>query len=120
MGRERAQREGVDGACPPALRPRMSYAAAMTDDVDRALRNHLTRADGQEDICFALWRPSRGSERMTAIVSDPILPNDGERHVHGNASFEGGYLARAAAIAANASAGLVILHAHPHGRGWQD
>ncbi len=98
----------------------MSYAAAMTTDADRALREHLARRDGQEDICFALWRPSRGTDRTTAIVGAPILPRPGERHVHGNASFEGRYLARAAEIAAAAHAGLVLLHSHPSGRGWQE
>src|SRR5436309_1455528 len=98
----------MDCPYPLAIRPRMNYAAAMTGEVDRALRDHLARADGQEDICFALWRPSLGSERTTAIVSDPILPHDSERNVHGNASFEGAYLARAAGIAADAGAGLVL------------
>jgi len=37
----------------------MSYVAAMTDEVDRVLRDHLVRADGQADICFALWHQQR-------------------------------------------------------------
>jgi hypothetical protein len=97
----------------------MTLAAAMTGDVDRALRDHLVRADGQEDVCFALWRPSQGAERLTALVSEPILPDEGERHVHGNASFEGRYLARAAALAAESGAGLALVHSHPGGCGWQ-
>lgn len=91
----------------------------MTKETNGLLQQHLARSDGQEDICFALWRPSRGSERTTAVVADPILPEEGERNVHGNASFNGRYLARAATIAANAGAGLVLLHAHPRGTGWQ-
>jgi hypothetical protein len=97
----------------------VSFSVALTGATDDALREHLIRADGQEDVCFALWRPSKGSSRLTAIVSQPIRPQDGERHVHGNASFEGHYLMRAAEIAAQAGAGVVLLHSHPHGRGWQ-
>ena len=122
MGREYSQRQGVDGARPAALRFRrvLRYVAAMTDNVDQVLREHLDRRDGQEDVCFALWRPSRGSETTTALIGDPIIPLDDERQVHGNASFMGKYLARAAKIAADANAGLALLHSHPSGRGWQN
>ena len=84
------------------------------------LHEHLARADGQEDICFALWRPSRGAGRTTALIGEPILPEDGDRNVHGNASFNGRYLARAAAIAADAGAGLAFftrIPVAPAGRG---
>ena len=97
----------------------MSRAAAMTQATDAALQNHLARPDGQEDICFALWRPSQGSDRLTAVIGDPILPTNGDRNVHGNASFNGRYLARAASIAANAGAGLALVHSHPGGTDWQ-
>ena len=94
-------------------------SVALTGETHDALAAHLIRRDAQEDVCFALWNPSTGSERLTAIVTHPILPLDGERHVHGNASFEGHYLMRAATIAADAKAGLVLLHSHPNGTDWQ-
>jgi molybdopterin-synthase adenylyltransferase len=97
----------------------VSYSAALSSATNEALRDHLVREDGQEDLCFALWRPSTGSERTSALVSQPILPLPGERNVHGNVSFEGQYLVRAAGLAAEASAGLALLHTHPGGRGWQ-
>ena len=73
----------------------------------------------QEHLCFGLWRPSQGKDRFTAIVSDLILPNPGDVHLHGNASFEGRYLTRATREAKRKGAGLVMMHSHP-GTGWQD
>jgi molybdopterin-synthase adenylyltransferase len=95
------------------------YAVAIAGEDHRRLADHLRRDDGQEDLCFALWRPSTGDRRTTALVREPILPGDGERHVHGNASFESSYALRAARIAASQGAGLAFLHAHPAGGGWQ-
>jgi hypothetical protein len=96
------------------------YAAALTTETDRELARHLTRADQQEDLCFALWRPSRGAARVTALVQEPILPGAGDRRVHGNASFEAAFYERAVALALERGAGLAFLHSHPGGRGWQD
>jgi hypothetical protein len=100
----------------------MSQAArsiAMTADVDHQARQHLLRLDGQEDICFGLWRISTGATRTTALIERLLLPLDGERNVHGNASFEPAFLERAMAEAAGSGAGLVLLHSHPLGLGWQ-
>jgi molybdopterin-synthase adenylyltransferase len=95
------------------------YAVAIAGEDHCRLVDHLRRDDGQEDLCFALWRPSTGDRRTTALVREAILPGDGERHVHGNASFESSYAVRAARIAASQGAGLAFLHAHPAGGGWQ-
>jgi molybdopterin/thiamine biosynthesis adenylyltransferase len=91
----------------------------MTAEVDRLARRHLLRSDGQEDICFGLWRISKGQTRTTALIERLILPGAGERHVHGNASFEPIFLERALAEAAATGSGLALLHSHPRGRGWQ-
>lgn len=94
-------------------------SVAMTSAVAATLGGHLLRDDGQEDICFATYRPSRGSERTTAVINLVILPEPDERSVHGNASFTGEFVVRAAAAAAAAGTGLVLLHSHPGARGWQ-
>jgi molybdopterin/thiamine biosynthesis adenylyltransferase len=98
---------------------RAERSAAMTAAVDRAAREHLLRFDRQEDICFGLWRVSKGQTRTTALIERLILPREGDRNVHGNASFEPIFLERAMAEAAASDAGLALLHSHPLGRGRQ-
>jgi hypothetical protein len=97
----------------------MPRSVALTGATRSELANHLLRDDGQEDVCFAVWRPSTGAERATAIVERLVLPRPGARHVHGTASFESTYFRRAAREAADAGGGVALLHSHPAGRGWQ-
>lgn len=101
--------------CPNAA----TFSVAMIEDIDDALAAHLLRTDGQEDLIFALYQPSTGLTRTTAIVVDLVHPLDGERKVHGNASFSGDYFLRAAGVAAERDLGLAFLHSHPGGKGWQ-
>jgi molybdopterin/thiamine biosynthesis adenylyltransferase len=97
----------------------MRRSAALTTETHEALSAHLDRVDGQEDLTFALYRPSTGATRRTGIVHELLLPRGGERNVHGNVAFTGDYLLRALEEAADADAGLVLLHSHPGGSGWQ-
>jgi hypothetical protein len=94
-------------------------SVAMTEASDTVLREHLLRADGQEDLCLATYAPSSGSRRWTALLREFVEPWPGERTVHGNVSFTGAYVVRAATQAAAAGFGVAILHSHPRGRGWQ-
>jgi molybdopterin-synthase adenylyltransferase len=95
-------------------------SVALTGEIDTQLADHLLRIDGQEDLCFALYRPSAGARRDTCLLGEPILPREHERAVHGNASFTGEYFLRAAEQAERAGAGLALAHSHPGGRRWQD
>jgi hypothetical protein len=99
---------------------RAAYSVALAEPVDELARKHLLRADRQEDLTFALWRPSAGQTRRTALIERLVLPRDGERTIHGNVSFHPTYLERALGEAAAVGAGLALLHSHPLGRAWQD
>jgi hypothetical protein len=56
---------------------------------------------------------------MTAMMQRLILPERGERRVHGNASFLPFYFERALREALSVGAGLAFMHSHS-GPGWQD
>ncbi|MBM7826311.1 ThiF family adenylyltransferase [Microbacterium aurum] len=91
----------------------------MTGATEAAVLDRLIREDGQEDVLIATYVLSTGLERTTALIRSVILPRDGERLVHGNASFTSAYVLRAASEARAAGEGLVLLHSHPGAEGWQ-
>ena len=82
------------------------------------LLRHIAAGQRQEDICFALWRPATGATRKTALIFDILTPDKGECHLHGNASFEPDYMARAVRTACAQNAGLAFIHNHLSD-GWQ-
>ena len=94
-------------------------SAAMTAPTEEALLDRLVRADGQEDILLATYRPSTGATRTTALISTVIPPEPGDRHIHGNATINSQYILRAAEIAQRDGHGLVLAHSHPNSQGWQ-
>lgn len=96
-----------------------TFTVAMTGATDALLSGHLLRADGQEDVCLATYQRSTSATRTNVILGDVILPEPGERTLHGNASFNGSYVLRAATIAAEAGGGIALLHSHPMSRNWQ-
>jgi hypothetical protein len=95
------------------------YAVAMDGEVNDSLIDHLIRDDGQEDLCLAVYAPSSGASRFTALIRDRVLPRPGERVVRGTVEFTGDYVLRVAAMAAEQGDGVAILHSHPAGRRWQ-
>jgi molybdopterin/thiamine biosynthesis adenylyltransferase len=97
---------------------RSEYSVAMPAAIDEALKEHLIRTDGQEDLTFALWTPSHGASRLTAMIRTVLLPAAAERSVHGNVSFATAYLERACAAAMQQGYGVAFLHSHPF-PGWQ-
>lgn len=67
---------------------------------------------------MALWRWGDGFNRYTGILTEVVLPDDGDRDLHGNVTVQGGYLNRVLDRALKAKAGVAVLHSHP-GPGWQ-
>lgn len=96
----------------------MIYSVALPSTIHESAIHHLVREDGQEDLCFALWYPSKGNNRTTALIQRLIFPLDSERHVHGNVSFTAAYFERALEEALKTQAGLAFMHSHLT-PGWQ-
>lgn len=96
----------------------MTYSVAIPSQVDEALTLQLVRKDGQEDLCFAVWFPSIGATRTTALIHHLLLPGPGDRAVHGNVEFMPSYFERGLQAALEVGGGLAFLHSHPSG-GWQ-
>src|SRR5690348_15145180 len=96
----------------------MRHSVAIGSRLNDSLLEHLLRLPGEEEICFALWFPSRGTKRLTAILHESILPGPKDRNLHGSVSFNAVFLERAIAVAMSARAGLALLHSHI-GPGWQ-
>ena len=94
-------------------------SVAMTAAIAETLSGRLLRADGQEDLCLATYRPSTGASRTSAVITAVIPPELGDRQVHGNATINADYVLRAAEIAQGDGCGLVLLHSHPGAVGWQ-
>lgn len=91
---------------------------AHTSIVEHLLR-HVRLRKLQEDVCFALWHPSMGETRVTAVVYHALLPGEGDRILAGNVSFTEQYFRRALSEALKQQAGLALLHSHL-GPGWQN
>lgn len=99
--------------------PKLERSVAITEAIDQELRTHLLKPDRQEDLVFALWSPSKGAQRLTALINSPILPVAGDRQRHGNASFNPQYFQRVCDIAAaEPGTGIAFMHSHL-GPGWQ-
>lgn len=93
------------------------FSVALTKSVADELTYHF-RNQKEEDLTFGLWVPSEGSKRFTAIIPKIIFPKDGDRNIHGNASFNSQYVSRILKEIPEKH-GIVFMHSHL-GPGWQD
>ena len=100
----------------------MNYRVVLREALHLKLAGHLTSGfrggDLQEEACLAVWRPGDGYNRYTGILGEVVLPQDGDRDLHGNVTVQGGYLNRVVDRALQVNAGVAVLHSHP-GPGWQ-
>ena len=94
------------------------YSVALTQALNEELMTHLVRDDREEDLTFALWTPSKGDKRLTALVHTVIFPGKGDRQRHGNASFNPQYFERVCKLAMEKDCGVAFMHSHPV-PGWQ-
>jgi molybdopterin/thiamine biosynthesis adenylyltransferase len=90
----------------------------MTESVNKELFEHLIRQDGQEDLCFAFYCLSTGKTRKTGVIKEIILPESGDRNVHGNVSFNSTYFDKVTSYALANNLGICFIHSHPY-PGWQ-
>lgn len=73
---------------------RLAVSVALTSRHDDVLGQHLHKANRQEDLTFAYWKPSRGLNRFTAVITKLVLPEPGERILQGNVAFRSNYFLR--------------------------
>lgn len=93
-------------------------SVTMSERLNSRLSEFLIRSDAQEDLAFALWTPSQGKNRMTALLHTIVFPEDRDRQVHGNVSFNPAYFERVCSMALREGCGIAFLHSHPF-PGWQ-
>jgi len=96
----------------------MKYSITMTENVNKIFFEHLIREDGQEDLCFAFYKLSSGKSRKTGVINEVILPEFGDRNVHGNVSFNSVYFDKVTSYALANNLGICFIHSHPF-PGWQ-
>ena len=119
MELDRQDSQGLPGIHPEVVRGRMNYSVAMAIGTNERAVSHLLRGDGQEDACFGLYMPSQGSRRFTGLVTEIVLPEEGERIVRGNVHVATHYFVRVLGMALKRKMGIAIMHSHPSGSGWQ-
>lgn len=100
----------------------MIHRILVREALHRRLVDHLLsrlrRGEYQEEACLALWHRGDGVSRYTGVLGEVILPENGDRSLHGNVTVHSGYMNRVLDLAVKARAGVAVLHSHPVS-GWQ-
>ena len=89
----------------------LEVSVALTAQHDDVLGQHLHKANLQEDLAFAYWKPSLGRRRFTAVLTELVLPKQGERVLQGNVAFRPNYLLRVLKEVPEGH-GIAFMHGH--------
>ena len=57
----------------------MENNVGLTETLNKSLMEFLLREFEDEEICFAIWYPAKGSRDILLLVKDIILPQKGDR-----------------------------------------
>lgn len=98
----------------------MEYKAAMSEGMAGRLGDFLLDSRSDEEICFATWRPAKGSRTYSVLLNRAMFPEEGDRSRHGTVSAYPHYVRRCKEQARREGAGLAMIHTHPAGQGHQD
>lgn len=96
----------------------MKHSVVLKETLNILLKQHLIRKDGQEDLCFALYKKGTGQVRVSGIITDIILPEKSDRNLHGNVSFNSSFFDKVTQRSLKEGKGIVFIHSHPS-KGWQ-
>lgn len=96
----------------------MKYSVVIDEKNNKTLNDFLLKETDQEDLCFALYTISTGVVRTTYIIKQIILPENGDRNLHGNVSFNSSFFDRVTQAALKENNGICFIHSHPF-NGWQ-
>ncbi|QRF74647.1 thiamine/molybdopterin biosynthesis ThiF/MoeB-like protein [Thermoplasmatales archaeon] len=97
----------------------LEFSIAIPESLENQLRTKLLANKENEDGVFAFWRPAKGKRRKTGLIVDWLAPHVNEVLHHGNITLTTEYYTRAREKALQLKAGLVLVHTHPLGSGWQ-
>lgn len=114
MGHSRAR---VNGATLAGRQLSVAFTEPLHAALSAHFGAHLAEGHLQEDLAFALWRPSTGRGRTTAVLERVVWPEEGDRILQGNAAFTPDYVQRVLQVAGQ-DYGVALIHGH-FGPGWQ-
>ncbi|HEX2628140.1 MAG TPA: ThiF family adenylyltransferase [Chitinophagaceae bacterium] len=94
------------------------FSVAISATLNSQLIHHLHPKGRQEEVAFALYKPSLGKLRFTALIHEIILPEKDERVLQGNVKINPAFFRRACKKALADESGIALLHSH-FTPGWQ-